>query len=288
MDFEENGSSIHFTFKGEKRQEIIRYNKDTEEVFLQTQISGRVQEYDFVEIGLYTNPSLPLCVKGAYVSVQIPVDKFIRSEGWVNIGIKAEGRTSSFAHMSHWELGNTDANVYLNFDNLYDVWTKTEFDLPQVELYMMLTGIRGGRAELIMRDKQVLTFEKDPNAIRPIINEEKESPETVVDRKETADHFMENETLVPTTFDDVINQMFTSQSVIKLTNFPGMLIYYRFVMPSTIVKFSAFEGEDLYSAETLTKEVFKNKYEEGEFSLSKNAAYMSVDSLPDHLKYKES
>lgn len=268
MDISENGTDIHISFTNGEGEKVTEFNPSIEELLLETQVSGKIQGFEQVEIGLYTEPAIPLCYFGTYVAVRIPIEKFILTSEWVKIGMKSPGKKSPFAHMTHWLEGNTEDNVYLNLDMFYQYWLDKFEDTESIELKMMLSGINGSDTEVLMREKPVLTFTKDVT----------DQPS----RKSDDD----NE-IIQASFEEILEYMFVGKSVVKLTDTPGMLIYYRLKVPDTILKFSSFESDDLYTMEILTKDQFKELYESGDFNVIDKAGFMSIDRLPSHLKWKE-
>ena len=77
-EYKENGTSLLIDVAGKDSVTIEEYSisKGTG-LLVGIQVSGEIQDFDEVEIGLYTNENAPLCGFGPFVITRISVSKFI-------------------------------------------------------------------------------------------------------------------------------------------------------------------------------------------------------------------
>ncbi len=126
---------------------------------LQIQVSGAIQGFDEVEIGIYSQNNLPLCPLGQLVVNRIPKSNFLMSDDLITMGVCAPGRESSFGHTTFFTEDNASPDIHLNFQVTSEFWKDNYGDLKEDQLLCMLTGIDSwGDNKTFMRGVPVLTL----------------------------------------------------------------------------------------------------------------------------------
>lgn len=157
MEYKENNTKLLIEALGKDDVKIKEYSIQSDDsLILSLQVSGDIQKYDYVEVGLYTNVGATLCPYGPFVKNMIPLTKFLKGFGMVKVGIYNPQYQSSFAHVSYWTENNTAKEVILDLQVTLKHWQQHISDKEKIELRLMLSGSTGDDKTTYMRDIKVV------------------------------------------------------------------------------------------------------------------------------------
>ena len=159
MEYNENDTKLLVEAKGSAGETINQYSiTNGNGLALSLQVSGEIQSYDYVEIGLYTMESFPLCEFGPFVITRIPMSQFLLKNGMIVVGVYHPIHQSKFAHVSYWTENNESKSVELNLKSTLDFWTKHMADIKEVSLKLMLSGYSQNAKKTFIRDIHVVNL----------------------------------------------------------------------------------------------------------------------------------
>ncbi len=159
MEVNENGTKLLFEVVDSEGQEITEYSiENGKGILLNVQVSGEIQSFEEVEVGLYTMENAPLCAFGPFVVTRIPLSKFIMSLGMISVGIYHPTFESKFAHVSFWTEDNTTQGVALDFKETLKFWKSQYPDKNKIEVKLMLSGVKDLNSKAFIRNVNLITL----------------------------------------------------------------------------------------------------------------------------------
>jgi hypothetical protein len=161
MEIQQNETKLHFEVVDSEDQTISSYSiENGDGMLLNFQVSGEIQAYDEVEVGLYTSENAPLCGFGSFVITRIPISKFLMTMGMVSAGIYHPKYQSKFAHVSFWTEDNSAKQVELDLKETLNYWESQFPEQKNLIIKMMLSGVSGSGSKTFIRDIDLITLIK--------------------------------------------------------------------------------------------------------------------------------
>lgn len=158
MEFNHNGTKLLLEVKEDGLEgNITHYSIEKGKgLVLNLQVSGEIQSFDQVEVGLYTSENVPLCQFGPFVKTMIPTSRFLMSMKMIPTGVYHPQHQSQFAHVVFWSENNKNKGAELDLKETLKFWNQQLPDQDQITLKLMLSGSTMDNKQTFMRDINVV------------------------------------------------------------------------------------------------------------------------------------